>query len=66
MEELTLLAVAAVLIIVAATLFAQKHGITAPVLLVLIGIGCSFIPGTPEVLVEPEWILMVVLPPILY
>ncbi|GAA4922850.1 sodium:proton antiporter [Nesterenkonia rhizosphaerae] len=66
MEELTLLAVAAVLIIVAATLFAQKHGIAAPVLLVLIGIGCSFIPGTPEVLVEPEWILMVVLPPILY
>lgn len=30
MEELTLLAVAAVLIIVAATLFAQKHGIAAP------------------------------------
>ncbi|GAB3058548.1 cation:proton antiporter [Sediminivirga luteola] len=66
MEEYALLAVVAVLIIVATSLFAQKHGVAAPVLLVLVGIGCSFIPGTPEILVEPEWILAIVLPPILY
>ncbi|WP_214110120.1 cation:proton antiporter [Acrocarpospora catenulata] len=66
MEQVALLAVAAVLIIVVVSYFAPKLGIAAPVLLVLVGIGCSLIPGAPELLVDPEWILMVVLPPILY
>lgn len=66
MMEYALLLIAAVLVIVTASYFAPKLGIATPVLLVLVGIGCSYIPGAPEVLVEPEWILMVVLPPILY
>src|SRR5690606_34230251 len=32
----------------------------------IIGIGCSLIPGAPEIEIPPEWILAVVLPPILY
>jgi len=66
MQELALLAVAGVLIIVAVSYFAPKLGVAAPVLLVLVGMGCSRLPGAPHVFVEPEWILTVVLPPILY
>ncbi|SDH52642.1 monovalent cation:H+ antiporter, CPA1 family [Lentzea fradiae] len=66
MQELALLAVAGVLIIVAVSYFAPKLGVAAPVLLVLVGMACSQLPGAPHVAVAPEWILTVVLPPILY
>lgn len=66
MEEFALLAVAGVLIIVTVSLFAPRLGVAAPILLVLVGIGCSLIPGAPRILLEPEWILMIALPPILY
>ncbi|HUQ56101.1 sodium:proton antiporter [Lentzea sp.] len=66
MQELALLAVASVLIIVAVSYFAPKLGVAAPVLLVLVGMACSQLPGAPHVAVAPEWILTVVLPPILY
>lgn len=66
MNEIAVLAVLAVLIIVIASVFAPRLGIASPILLVVIGIACSLIPGTPDVLVDPEWILFVVLPPILY
>ncbi|MGI5498719.1 cation:proton antiporter [Lentzea sp. CA-135723] len=66
MQEWALLAVVAVLIIVAVSYFAPKLGVAAPVLLVLVGMGCSQLPGAPHLFVEPEWILVIVLPPILY
>ncbi|WP_329791020.1 sodium:proton antiporter [Lentzea sp. DG1S-22] len=66
MQEWALLAVAAVLIIVVVSYAAPRLGVAAPVLLVLVGMGCSQLPGAPHLVVEPEWILVVVLPPILY
>ncbi|MET9229119.1 sodium:proton antiporter [Lentzea sp. NPDC003310] len=66
MQEWALLAVTAVLIIVAVSYFAPKLGVAAPVLLVLVGMACSQLPGAPHLFVEPEWILTIVLPPILY
>ena len=66
MQELALLAVVAVLIIVVVSYVAPQLGVAAPVLLVIVGMACSQIPGAPHIFVEPEWILVVVLPPILY
>ncbi|GHH28659.1 cation:proton antiporter [Lentzea cavernae] len=66
MQEWALLAVTAVLIIVVVSYFAPKLGVAAPVLLVLVGMACSQLPGAPHLFVEPEWILTIVLPPILY
>lgn len=66
MHELAMLAVVAVLIIVVVSYAAPKLGVAAPVLLVLVGMACSRLPGAPELVVEPDWILVVVLPPILY
>jgi monovalent cation/hydrogen antiporter len=65
-EEIAVLGAVAVLVIVAVAHFAPRLGVAAPVLLVLVGIVASYVPGAPEVEVDPHLILAVVLPPILY
>ncbi|QCQ90975.1 cation:proton antiporter [Rhodococcus sp. SGAir0479] len=64
--DLTLIAVVGVSSIVAVAAFAKRLGLAAPLLLVVVGIGLSFLPAVPDVDVEPELILAVVLPPLLY
>jgi CPA1 family monovalent cation:H+ antiporter len=66
LDEGAILAVAAVLIIVAVSLLAPRVGVAAPILLVVVGLIGSFIPGIPHVTITPEWILVIVLPPLLY
>jgi NhaP-type Na+/H+ or K+/H+ antiporter len=57
--------VVAIISIVAAGAFANRLGVAAPLILIVIGVGFSFIPGAPTV-VPPEIILAGILPPILY
>ena len=64
--DFALVGVGGIVLIVVAAAFSRRLGVAAPLLLVLIGIGYSFIPGLPVIDVEPEIILMGVLPPILY
>ncbi len=64
--DLLLLAVVGVLVIVAVTALAGRLGVAAPLLLVLVGVAISFVPGVPELEVTPEVILAGVLPPLLY
>jgi monovalent cation/hydrogen antiporter len=64
-EEWALFGVVAIVSIVAAGVFARKLGIAAPLLLIILGVGFSFIPGAPTT-VPPELILGGLLPPILY
>lgn len=58
--------VIALLVIAAATLLEPRLGVAAPLLLVAVGIGASLLPFAPEVHVEPEWIIIGVLTPLLY
>jgi CPA1 family monovalent cation:H+ antiporter len=44
----------------------DKIRIPSPILLVLAGIGIGFVPGLPVILIDPEIIFLVFLPPILY
>jgi CPA1 family monovalent cation:H+ antiporter len=62
---MALLGVVAVATIVAAGAFSKKLGVAAPLILIVIGVGFSFIPGAP-VVVPHEVILLGLLPPILY
>ena len=55
-----------VLVVVAVTSVARKVGVAAPLMLVVIGVGVSLIPAVPPIIVEPELVLGVVLPPLLY
>jgi len=61
-----LIGVAAAVVIVAVTALAPRAGVAAPLVLVLVGVGVSFLPWVPAIEIEPEWILAGVLPPLLY
>jgi monovalent cation/hydrogen antiporter len=63
--EWALFGVVAIVSIVAAGAFANRLGVAAPLLLIVLGVGFSFIPGAPTT-VPPEIILGGLLPPILY
>ena len=48
------------------TAFARRRGWPAPLLVTAVALAVSFIPGLPEFAIEPELILTIVLPPLLY
>ncbi|PFG21312.1 cation:proton antiporter [Serinibacter salmoneus] len=60
------LASGAVGIILLATALARRTGVATPLILVLIGAIISLMPAIPDIELQPEWILMGVLPPLLY
>ena len=60
------MAVGGVVLVVAAAAFGKRLGFAAPLLLVVVGIGYSYIPGVPPIQIDPHVILSVVLPPLLY
>ena len=59
---LTVILVAAALLLVAA----QFARVPYPILLVIGGLGLGFVPGLPEVELDPEVVLVALLPPLLY
>lgn len=50
----------------ALTAFARRYNLSAPLLVVVVALGVALIPGVPRLELEPELILTVVLPPLLY
>src|SRR3954466_10427124 len=60
-----LFGVIGIVVVVAAGAFSKKLGIAAPLLLIVIGFGFSYLPGAPSE-VPHELNLMGLLPPILY
>ncbi|WP_228375061.1 cation:proton antiporter [Demequina iriomotensis] len=66
LDEVLLIAVVAVIAIVAIHSIAPRVGVAAPLLLVSLGVVVSLIPGMPEIEVESEFILLGIIPPLLY
>jgi len=64
--EFLVVAVLGLVGIAVATLAGPRLGIAAPLLLVLVGVGTSLLPGFPSIVVEPEVILTGILPALLY
>ena len=64
--EYALVAIGGIIAIVAAAAWAPRLGIAAPLILVVLGVGYSLIPGVPPIDIEPDIILFGVLPPLLY
>ncbi|WP_166843860.1 sodium:proton antiporter [Isoptericola sp. BMS4] len=64
--ETLLIAVTAAVVVIAVTALAPRAGVAAPLLLVLIGVGVSFVPAVPAIEIDPELILAGVLPALLY
>ncbi|WP_131740193.1 Na+/H+ antiporter [Actinomadura roseirufa] len=63
-HALWLLAVPVSALMVAAG--ARRLGLSAPLLLVIAGLVFSFVPGVPEFELDPEFVLFVFLPPLLF
>ncbi|HEY0258268.1 MAG TPA: sodium:proton antiporter [Lacisediminihabitans sp.] len=61
-----LLAVVGVVTIVAVAVFSKRLGVAAPLILVVVGIAASFLPGLESFTVPPEVVLVGLLPPLLY
>ncbi len=64
--EIGLIAVVGVIILVGTSILGGRIGIAAPLLLVVVGIGAGYLPFIPLIEVDPEIILLGVLPPLLY
>jgi CPA1 family monovalent cation:H+ antiporter len=60
------IAVIAVAVVVALSSAGSKLGVAPPLILIALGIAVSFLPFIPVIAIEPEWILIWVLPPLLY
>lgn len=46
--------------------FAQRAGVSYPIVLVLAGLVLGFVPGLPPVVMDPNLVLVIFLPPLLY
>jgi CPA1 family monovalent cation:H+ antiporter len=64
--EFTIIAVVGVIAVVAVAAVSQRIAVAAPLSLVVVGIGLSFLPGLPKIEIDPEWVLAGALPPLLY
>lgn len=64
--EVLLVAVLAAVVVIAVTALAPRAGVAAPLVLVLIGVVVSFVPAVEPIEVNPELILVGVLPALLY
>ena len=65
MEAIVDTVVLIVIAVVGAAL-ARRFGFIAPLVLLVAGLGLSFLPGFPEIHIEPELVLIGILPPLLY
>lgn len=65
-ELAILIVVGAVLLIGAVSLVADRIGVAAPLVLVVMGMLIGALPGVPRIILDPEIILAVVIPPLLY
>jgi monovalent cation/hydrogen antiporter len=64
-EELLLFVLAGVAVLIAVRWVADRTGLPAAALLTLVGVGYALAPG-PNVTLDPELVLTLVLPPLLY
>lgn len=64
--ELGLLGIIGIAVLVAVAVLSRRVGVAAPLILVVVGIALSFVPGVPSFSIPDEWILAGILPPLLY
>ncbi|TWS22588.1 Na+/H+ antiporter [Tsukamurella sputi] len=64
--ELAVGLVALVATVLVVSAFCDRLGLAAPLVLTVVGIGASFIPAVPDVPLNPDVVLLGLLPPLLY
>lgn len=64
--EVALTILSLVAVVVGVSALANRYQLPAPLMLVIVGIGASFLPFVPELALTPELVLIGLLPPLLY
>lgn len=64
--DIALLLVAIAVVVLTVTAISERVEIPAPLTLVVVGVAASYVPGVPELRLEPEVVLLGLLPPLLY
>jgi monovalent cation/hydrogen antiporter len=64
--EIAVVLVAMAVGVLAFTALAESLDLPAPLVLIAVGVAGSFLPGVPEIQLEPEIVLLGMLPPLLY
>ncbi|GAA1725293.1 hypothetical protein GCM10009809_21360 [Isoptericola hypogeus] len=64
--DVLLIAVASAVVVIGVTALAPRAGVAAPLVLLLLGVGVSFLPFVAAIEIDPEVILAGVLPALLY
>ncbi len=64
--EIAFFLVALVVVVLAGTALADRLDVPAPLLLIAVGVAGTFVPTVPEVHLSPEFVLLGLLPPLLY
>ncbi|MEP9384933.1 Na+/H+ antiporter [Nocardioides sp. KR10-350] len=64
--DIALFLVALAAAVLAVTALAEKSGLPAPLVLIAGGAAASYVPGVPDIHLEPEVVLIGLLPPLLY
>jgi NhaP-type Na+/H+ or K+/H+ antiporter len=64
--EFALFTIVAIVTLVAVEAVFRQLGVATPLVLIVVGIAYSYIPGVPFIHVPSEWIIVGVLPPLLY
>ena len=64
--EIAFLLVAIAATVLAVTAISERVEVPAPLTLVVVGVAASYVPGVPELRLEPEVVLLGLLPPLLY
>src|SRR5262245_62495566 len=65
-QQALLYALVLALLIAALTVVARRVHVISPILLLVIGALISFTPGMPQLVLDPELVLLTLLPPLLY
>src|SRR5512141_651740 len=65
-DSVAFIALMLALLIAGLSVAARKLRISSPVLMLISGAAIAFVPGAPHVLLDPEFVLLVLLPPVLY
>lgn len=64
--EIAFLLVAIAVVVLTVTALSERVDVPAPLTLVVVGVAASYVPGVPEIHLEPEVVLLGLLPPLLY
>lgn len=64
--EIALALVAIAVAVLTVTAISERFDVPAPLTLVVVGAAASYVPGVPELHLEPEVVLLGLLPPLLY